>query len=99
MSYSGPTFASDTLRMHAQETAMSYSGSAAPGDPCATTASPSGRLLGWRIGGLFAILGASLIGVTLPYLAVSRKLQSMFFVLRAAAAGVVLMTGAAASAG
>ena len=80
---------------------MSYSGPAAapaPSQPCATTAAQSNHLLGLRIGGLFAILGTSCIGVMLPYLAISRRLHSVFFVLRAIAAGVVLMTGAASAA-
>ena len=71
---------------------MCYS-AAAPADPCASTAAASDHLLGLRIGALFAILGVSCIGVALPYLADTPKLGPTFFVLRAVAGGVVLITG------
>lgn len=50
-------------------------------------------LLGLRLGGLFGILIASTIGVTLPAFTYKAKLEPVFFVLRAFAAGVVLITG------
>jgi len=56
--------------------------------------SPGGEgLLGLRIGGMFGILVCSAIGVMIPYFAYSAKLNSLFFLLRAFAAGVVLTTG------
>jgi hypothetical protein len=76
---------------------MSYSASApAPvEDPCATDAAPSDHLLGLRIGALFAILFVSCIGVAVPYVAQSPRPGPTFFVLRAVAGGVVLITGEA----
>ena len=56
----------------------------APGDP---------GLLGLRIGALFGILAVSAVGVSIPYFAYTVKLNSLFFLLRAFAAGVVLTTG------
>ena len=50
--------------------------------------------LGLKVGGLFAILAASAIGVTIPNFTYNRqKLQPYYFLLRAFAAGVVLATG------
>ena len=50
--------------------------------------------LGLRIGGLFGILVASSVGVTIPYFTYSAyKLSTLYFILRAFAAGVVLTTG------
>lgn len=50
-------------------------------------------LLGLRLGGLFGILVVSIFGVCLPAFTYKAKLESVFFVMRAFAAGVVLMTG------
>ena len=50
-------------------------------------------LLGLRLGGLFGILAVSTIGVIIPALTYKAKLDSVFFILRAFAAGVVLTTG------
>lgn len=50
-------------------------------------------LLGLRLAGLFGILAVSTIGVIIPALTYKAKLDSVFFVLRAFAAGVVLTTG------
>ena len=50
-------------------------------------------MLGLRVGGLFGILICSAIGVMIPFFAYSAKLESLFFLLRAFAAGVVLTTG------
>ena len=50
-------------------------------------------LLGLRIGALFGILAVSTVGISIPYFAYTVKLNSLFFVLRAFAAGVVLTTG------
>ena len=55
-----------------------------PGDP---------GLLGLRIGALFGILAVSAVGVMIPYFTYTAKLHSVFFLLRAFAAGVVLTTG------
>jgi hypothetical protein len=55
---------------------------------------PGGEgLLGLRIGGLFGILVCSAVGVMIPYFTYTIKLNSLFFLLRAFAAGVVLTTG------
>lgn len=56
----------------------------APGDP---------GLLGLRLGGLFGILAVSTIGVAIPFFTYKAKLNSVFFLVRAFAAGVVLTTG------
>lgn len=50
-------------------------------------------LLGLRLSGLFGILIVSTIGVCIPAFTYKAKLDSVFFVLRAFAAGVVLTTG------
>jgi zinc transporter 1/2/3 len=60
---------------------------------CTTEAAASGSLLGLRVGGLFGILAVSSVGVFLPLFAMTKRLNSLFFVLRAMAAGVVLSTG------
>ncbi|KAL3134351.1 low-affinity Zn(2+) transporter zrt2 [Trebouxia sp. C0009 RCD-2024] len=56
----------------------------APGDP---------GLLGLRLGGLFGILAVSTIGVAIPFFTYKAKLNSVFCLVRAFAAGVVLTTG------
>ena len=56
----------------------------APGDP---------GLLGLRLGGLFGILLISTAGVFIPFFTYKAKLNSVYFLLRAFAAGVVLTTG------
>ncbi len=60
---------------------------------CSTAAAASGSLIGLRVGGLFGILAVSTIGVFIPLIASSQRFDGVFFVLRAAAAGVVLATG------
>jgi len=50
-------------------------------------------LLGLRLGGLFGILLASTAGVFIPFFTYKAKLNSVYFLLRAFAAGVVLTTG------
>lgn len=50
-------------------------------------------LLGLRLGGLFGILVLSAIGIFIPFFTYKAKLNSLFFLLRAFAAGVVLTTG------
>jgi hypothetical protein len=50
-------------------------------------------LLGLRIGALFGILVVSTIGVCIPFFTYKAKLNSVYFLLRAFAAGVVLTTG------
>lgn len=50
-------------------------------------------LLGLRLGGLFGILVCSTIGISIPAFTYKAKLESVYFVLRAFAAGVVLTTG------
>ena len=60
---------------------------------CSSTAADSGSLLGTRVGGLFAVLVVSTIGVFVPLIAKSQPVDGLFFVVRAAAAGVVLATG------
>ncbi|KAL0038478.1 hypothetical protein WJX77_007782 [Trebouxia sp. C0004] len=50
-------------------------------------------LLGLRLGGLFGILVVSTIGVFIPFFTYKAKLASVYFLLRAFAAGVVLTTG------
>ena len=56
--------------------------------------SPGGQgLLGLRLGGLFGILVVSAIGIFIPFFTYKAKLNSLFFLLRAFAAGVVLTTG------
>ena len=56
--------------------------------------SPGGQgLLGLRLGGLFGILVVSAIGILIPFFTYKAKLNSLFFLLRAFAAGVVLTTG------
>ena len=52
-------------------------------------------LLGLRLGGLFGILVVSTIGVFIPFFTYKAKLASVYFLLRAFAAGVVLTTGCA----
>ncbi|KAL3135230.1 low-affinity Zn(2+) transporter zrt2 [Trebouxia sp. C0009 RCD-2024] len=55
--------------------------------------SPGGQgLLRLRLGGLFGILVLSAVGIFIPFLTHKRKLKSLFFLLRAFAAGVVLST-------
>ena len=51
------------------------------------------HLLGLRIGGLFGILAIGAFGITVPYLTYTPKANSVYFCLRAFAAGVVLATG------
>ena len=61
---------------------------------CSSAAADSGSLLGTRVGGLFGILLVSTIGVFVPLLAgKSQRVTGAFFVVRAAAGGVVLATG------
>ena len=60
---------------------------------CSSQAANTGSLVGLRVGGLFGILAVSTIGVCLPLVANARRLEGLFFILRAAAAGVVLATG------
>jgi len=56
--------------------------------------SPGGQgLLGLRLGGLFGILVFSTVGIFVPFFAYKAKLNSLFFLLRGFAAGVVLTTG------
>lgn len=50
-------------------------------------------LLGLRLGGLFGILLVSTIGVFIPFFTYKAKFNSLYFLLRAFAAGVVLTTG------
>ena len=50
-------------------------------------------LLGLRLGGLFGILAISTIGVAIPFYTNTPKNNSVFFLVRAFAAGVVLTTG------
>ena len=50
-------------------------------------------LLGLRLGGLFGILFCSALGVLTPFFTYNQKLNSLYFLLRAFAAGVVLTTG------
>ncbi|DBA87606.1 TPA: hypothetical protein ACH3X1_004629 [Trebouxia sp. C0004] len=50
-------------------------------------------LLGLRLGGLFGILVVSTIGVFIPFFTYKAKLTSVYFLVRAFAAGVVLTTG------
>jgi len=50
-------------------------------------------LLGLRLGGLFGILVVSTIGVTIPFFTYKAKLNSVYFLIQAFAAGVVLTTG------
>lgn len=50
-------------------------------------------LLGLRLGGLFGILLVSTIGVSIPFFTYKAKLNSVYFLIRAFAAGVVLTTG------
>ena len=50
-------------------------------------------LLGLRVGGLFAILVSSAIGVGIPFGAYLEKRKIVFFYMNAFAAGVVLTTG------
>ena len=65
---------------------------ASPEDPACFAAGAQG-LLGLRLGGLFGILICSAIGVTIPAFTFKANLHSVYFVLRAFAAGVVLTTG------
>lgn len=60
-------------------------------DPCYAPGDPG--LLGLRLGGLFGILAVSTIGVAIPFFTYKAKLNSVFFLVRAFAAGVVLTTG------
>lgn len=71
-------------------------------DSSAATASPElpacfapgdQGLLGLRLGGLFGILVVSTFGVFIPFFTYKAKLTSVYFLLRAFAAGVVLTTG------
>lgn len=66
---------------------------AAPSDAVECFAPGAEGMLGLRIGGLFGILACSAIGVLIPYFTYTAKLNSLFFVLRAFASGVVLTTG------
>ena len=50
-------------------------------------------LLRLRLGGLFGILAVSAVGIFIPFFTYKTKLNSLFFLLRAFAAGVVLSTG------
>lgn len=60
---------------------------------CSTTAADTDSELSVRIGAAFGIFLVSSVGVMLPKLAMAAKLENVFFVLRAAGAGVVLATG------
>ena len=60
---------------------------------CATTAAATDSMLSVRIGGAIGIFLVSSVGVMLPMLAMTAKLERVFFVLRAIGAGVVLATG------
>ncbi len=60
---------------------------------CSSAAAPSGSLLGLRVGALFGILAVSTIGVFIPLITSSQRVNGPFFIVRAAAAGVVLATG------
>ena len=62
-------------------------------DVCFEPGAGTNSLLGLRVGGLFGILVASAIGVTIPFLANVEKHGTLFFLLRAFAGGVVLATG------
>ncbi len=66
---------------------------AAPSEALDCLAPGAEGMLGLRIGGLFGILVSSAVGVMIPYFAYSKELKSLFFLLRAFAAGVVLTTG------
>ncbi|DBA78801.1 TPA: hypothetical protein ACH3X1_008697 [Trebouxia sp. C0004] len=65
---------------------------ASPELPACFAAGDQG-LLGLRLGGLFGILVISTIGVFIPFFTYKAKLTSVYFLLRAFAAGVVLTTG------
>ncbi len=65
---------------------------ASPELPTCYTSADQG-LLGLRLGGLFGILVVSTIGVFIPYFTYKARLNSVYVLLRAFAAGVVLTTG------
>ena len=69
-----------------------FTNSASPAElDCYSPGDPS--LLGLRLGGLFGVLVFSAIGIFIPFFTYKAKLNSLFFLLRAFAAGVVLTTG------
>lgn len=69
-----------------------FTSSASPAEPGCYSPGDQG-LLGLRLGGLFGILVLSAIGIFIPFFTYKAKLNSVFFLLRAFAAGVVLTTG------
>ena len=56
-------------------------------------------MLSVRIGAAVGIFLVSSVGIMLPILASTAKLETVFFVLRATGAGVVLATGVPSAAG
>ncbi|KAL0040876.1 hypothetical protein WJX79_008214 [Trebouxia sp. C0005] len=67
---------------------------AGPSPEVSTCFAPGDQgLLGLRLGGLFGILLVSTAGVFIPFFTYKAKLNSLYFLLRAFAAGVVLTTG------
>lgn len=73
-------------------TGVAFNGGASPEVPtCFAPGDPG--LLGLRLGGLFGILLISTAGVFIPFFTYKAKLNSVYFLLRAFAAGVVLTTG------
>ena len=82
------------LRYHVESFTLlvCFAGAAAMAD-CTTTAAATASLLSLRVGGAIGIFLVSSVGVMLPILANTAKLDSVFFILRAIGAGVVLATG------
>ena len=63
-------------------------------DACAATSIDNNTMLGLRLGGTFGILFVSAFGVALPYFTSVARFDSLIFLLKAFAGGVVLATGA-----
>lgn len=76
----------------ADSSAANVAINASPEEPACFAPGDQG-LLGLRLGGLFGILAVSTIGVLIPFFTYKANLNSLFFLLRAFAAGVVLTTG------
>ena len=76
----------------ADSSSADFAINASPAEP--DCYSPGGQgLLGLRLAGLFGILVLSAVGIFIPFFTYKAKLNSLFFLLRAFAAGVVLTTG------
>jgi len=71
-----------------------FNASASPDPELPTCFAPGAQgLLGLRLGGLFGILLVSAAGVFIPFFTYKAKLNSVYFLLPAFAAGVVSTTG------